>query len=244
MIDRVFFRELTYRTLPDALFAAPEEKPFVTSWKNKDDIESVTFGEFKRRTLSQARYFRSKGVKPGDTIILIMPQSIALMAAFVGVMLIGAVPAILAYPNFKVEPTKYRYGLKGVSANLKATLILVDKDFPDELMEHVSVDGAARLVPCAEEPLLEPVTAEVHIGLPNDLAFIQHSAGTTGLQKGVALSHAAVLKQISHLIPMIDIGREDRIYSWLPLYHDMGLIRALCCPLCVICRWSCNRPPI
>src|SRR6266581_1195726 len=231
MSDRVFFRELPYRTLPDALFAAPEEKPFVTSWKNKDDIESVTFGEFKRRTLSQARYFRSKGVKPGDTIILIMPQSIALMAAFVGVMLIGAVPAILAYPNFKVEPTKYRYGLKGVSANLKATLIVVDKDFPDELTKHISVEGAARFIRCTSETLLEPLTEAYHCRLPNDLAFIQHSAGTTGLQKGVALSHAAALKQTSYLAPAIGIGPKDRIYSWLPLYHDMGLVACFILPL-------------
>lgn len=227
----MFFRELPYRTLAEALFAAAEENPFVTNWKNQDDIESVTFGEFKRRALSQGGYFRSKGVKPGDTVILIMPQSIALMAAFVGVMLIGAVPAILAYPNFKVEPTKYRYGLKGVSANLKATLIVVDKDFPDELTKHISVEGAARFIRCTSETLLEPLTEAYPCGLPNDLAFIQHSAGTTGLQKGVALSHAAVLKQISHLAPAIGLSPKDRIYSWLPLYHDMGLIACFILPL-------------
>src|SRR6266436_3664107 len=231
MSEGVLVHDLPYRTIPDALFAAPEEKPFVTMWRGEDDIESATFGEFKRRTLSQARYFRSKGVKPGDTIILIMPQSIGLMAAFVGGMLIGAVPAILAYPNFKVEPTKYRYGLKGVSANLKATLIVVDKDFPDELTKHISVGEAARFIRCTSETLLEPLTEAYHCRIPNDLAFIQHSAGTTGLQKGVALSHAAVLKQISHLAPAIGIGPKDRIYSWLPLYHDMGLIACFMLPL-------------
>ena len=56
------------------------------------------------------------------------------------------------------------------------------------------------------------------------LAFIQHSAGTTGLQKGVALTHAAVLRQIGHLAEVLRIDSRDRIYSWLPLYHDMGLI--------------------
>ena len=66
----------------------------------------------------------------------------------------------------------------------------------------------------------------------NDLAFIQHSAGTTGLQKGVALTHAAVLRQIGHLARALKIdGATDCIYSWLPLYHDMGLIACFMLPM-------------
>ena len=64
------------------------------------------------------------------------------------------------------------------------------------------------------------------------LAFIQHSAGTTGLQKGVALTHAAVLRQLEHLAQALKIdAATDRIYSWLPLYHDMGLIACFMLPM-------------
>src|SRR5262249_28570006 len=70
----------------------------------------------------------------------------------------------------------------------------------------------------------------VSIG-PDDVAFIQHSAGTTGLQKGVALSHAAVLRQLGHLAQALKIDHNDRIYSWLPLYHDMGLIACFMLPM-------------
>ena len=64
------------------------------------------------------------------------------------------------------------------------------------------------------------------------MAFIQHSAGTTGLQKGVALTHAAVLRQLEHLAQALKIdGASDRIYSWLPLYHDMGLIACFMLPM-------------
>ena len=67
---------------------------------------------------------------------------------------------------------------------------------------------------------------------PERLAFIQHSAGTTGLQKGVALTHAAVLGQIEHLAHALRIDpARDRIYSWLPLYHDMGLIACFMLPM-------------
>jgi len=66
---------------------------------------------------------------------------------------------------------------------------------------------------------------------PDDVAFIQHSAGTTGLQKGVALSHRTVLRQIDHLAACLRLDESDRIYSWLPLYHDMGLIACFMLPL-------------
>jgi fatty-acyl-CoA synthase len=66
---------------------------------------------------------------------------------------------------------------------------------------------------------------------PESLAFIQHSAGTTGLQKGVALSHAAILRQLSHLVEVLNVNEHDCLYSWLPLYHDMGLVACFMLPM-------------
>jgi fatty-acyl-CoA synthase len=226
-----------YRSLPDALFAAPPDKPFVTIWRNEDDIESLTFGEFKRRALIQAEFLKCHGVGAGDTVILVMPQGIPLMTAFVGAMILGAVPTILAYPNFKIEPTKYRFGLTGVSANLNARLIVVDRDFPDELLKHLRADGQTQIVK-GNDDLALAANDDIHEIMPDRLAFIQHSAGTTGLQKGVALSHMAVLKQLSYLATAIQLDPQDRIYSWLPLYHDMGLIACFMLPL------VCHTPVI
>ena len=221
----------SFHTLVEALAAAPADKPFVTMWKGDDDVETLTFATFRHRAQSHAQYFRSLGVKTGDTVILIMPQGIPLMAAFAGAMLLGAVPAILAYPNFKIESSKYRFGLAGVSANLKAALIVVDGGFPVELMSHVAVKGSSRLVRCPGQLASSPWQPPEHAIKPHQLAFIQHSAGTTGLQKGVALTHAAVLQQINYLAPAICLSSQDRIYSWLPLYHDMGLIACFMLPL-------------
>ena len=57
------------------------------------------------------------------SVVIIMPQSVAAMTTFIGAMMLGAVPAFLAYPNFKVEPSKYRSGLAGVTANLNAKAV-------------------------------------------------------------------------------------------------------------------------
>jgi len=227
------------RNLIDALAAAPGDSPFVTAWMSEDEQETVTFAEFRRRARCQARALRSEGLAAGDRVVIIMPQTISAMTAFVGSMMLGAVPAFLAYPNIKVEPSKYRSGLEGVTANLKAKLVVIDENFPEEVLEHISqVQGAkpVRLRECEERVGIadqedENLTCDVGIRSEN-IAFIQHSAGTTGLQKGVALTHAAVLRQIEHLRTALKIQREkDRIYSWLPLYHDMGLIACFILPL-------------
>jgi len=225
-------QQLAFRTLTEALLAAPAEHAFVTMWNNEDNVHTTTFREFTRWAYLQAAYFREQGLQPNETVILIMPQGVALMTAFVGAILLGAVPAILAYPTFKVEPSKYRFGLSGVSANLKAKLLVVDASFPQDLLEYIRVGDLCKLVCAVASP--DPA-AEVGFAPraydPRQLAFIQHSAGTTGLQKGVALSHAAVLRQLGHLTAALEITTGDRIYSWLPLYHDMGLIACFMLPM-------------
>ncbi|NHZ72328.1 MAG: AMP-binding protein [Aquificales bacterium] len=67
--------------------------------------------------------------------------------------------------------------------------------------------------------------------IPNEVALLQHSSGTTGLQKGVALSHTAVLNQIAAYSDALSLSPTDIIVSWLPLYHDMGLIAGFLLPL-------------
>ncbi len=221
-----------FQNLLEALETAPADRLFATMWYHEDRIESVTFEELRRAARRQAAQLQALGLAEGDTVVLIMPQGIPLMTAFVGAMLAGGIPAILAYPNFKVEPAKYRFGLEGVSANLNARLVVVDQEFPEQLVEHIRLRDDSRIVRLQDQSESEDerVFSPVEVSAES-LAFIQHSAGTTGLQKGVALSHGAVLRQLEHLVERLRIADHDRIYSWLPLYHDMGLIACFILPL-------------
>jgi fatty-acyl-CoA synthase len=227
----------TYENLIDALDAAPSDRPFITFWVDEDEQETVTFSQFQQRASSEARALQTEGVTCGDRVIIVMPQGISAMAAFVGAMMLGAVPAFLAYPNFKMEASKYRSGLAGVTANLRAKAVIIDAQFPDEMLACVSRAGNGKLIRANEgesSPRPEFVQADYQ---GNHIAFIQHSAGTTGLQKGVALTHRAVLTQIAYLSNALKIdGATDRIYSWLPLYHDMGLIACFMLPM--VCHVS------
>ncbi len=141
-----------FRTLVEALYAAPPDQPFVTMWRGEDEITSATFGEFRRLAAIQAAGMLKHGARPGDTIVLIMPQGVPLMGAFAGAMTIGAVPAILAYPNFKVEPGKYRAGLAGVTRNLKARLVVVDETLPQEFMSYLDTGGGTGVIRGIDRP--------------------------------------------------------------------------------------------
>ncbi len=229
-----------FRTLIDALLAAPAQRAFVTSWIDEDERETVNFGEFRRRASVQAALLREHGVGVGDRVVVIMPQGIAAMTVFVGAMMLGAIPAILAYPNFKVEADKYRFGLAGVTANLSARAVVIDDQFPDDMLEYVALGDSTELVRAGDAANAAlGVDVPVYEAEPDSLAFLQHSAGTTGLQKGVALTHAAVLRQLRSLTRALQIdGSTDRVYSWLPLYHDMGLIACFMLPL------ACHMPVV
>jgi PAS domain S-box-containing protein len=221
-----------FNSVVEALLAAPPQRTFITEYKDEANIRAVTFEQFIDLARLCAEELRAQGVQVGDRVILILPQGITLMGAFAGAMLLGAVPAILAYPNFKVDPEKYTSGLVGVLQNLNARLVAVDEGFPTELQNLVEqASGASVVRPAHSAKDGRSTLLADAFWQPEQLAFIQHSAGTTGLQKGVALSHGSVLTQLEHLATVLDIDDRDRIYSWLPLYHDMGLIASFMLPL-------------
>lgn len=225
---------LKFDNLIAALEAAAENSPFITFWVDEDERETVTFGEFRHRARLHAAVLREQGIDSGDRVVILMPQSITAMVSFAAAMMLGAVPAFLAYPNFKVDPAKYRSGLAGVTANLSAKAVVIAPDFRNEMLDCVALGAETKLIRPGnadkrENVVTVPESTQI---APERLAFIQHSAGTTGLQKGVALTHAAVLGQIEHLAHALRIDpARDRIYSWLPLYHDMGLIACFMLPM-------------
>lgn len=223
-----------YKNLLEPLFAAPPERPFVTMWHGDDEprYETYKFGQFFNLVQGYASFYHEHGLRPGNTVVLIMAQGISLMAAFAGAMLLGAIPSILAYPTFKIDPEKYRQGLSGVTHNIKAHLVIVDDDLPEDLLEYIASPLDYRLVQI-DQKSFRPDVEQREWPEPqgDDLAFLQHSSGTTGLQKGVAITHGAALRQIGYLVDPLCLSGEDCLVSWLPLYHDMGLIACFILPL-------------
>ncbi len=194
-----------------------------------------TYRNLFERSIAFALRLEQAGIQPGEVVILILPHSADLISAFFGAILAGAIPSIMPFLTEKLSPDQYRSSL---SALFEITHPAATITYPEFLEEVLRARGEQRLpreIIVAENiptPLdNDPQRLPGMQANPDDIVLLQHSSGTTGLQKGVALSHRSVFNQLNSYGRAICITSEDVIVSWLPLYHDMGLIAGFLMPI-------------
>lgn len=193
---------------------------------------------------------RAMGIRRGDVCAIMVRHHPEFYALYMAVEWAGAIPAVLAYPNPRLHPEKFREGLRGMARHSGLDWLLTEAEL-DPLVRPLAVgdsasvrgvlhplepeaaagsgDGAhGRSPDSAVEDAAKSARSRAHAADP---CLLQHSSGTTGLQKGVMLSHRAVLGHVEAYGRAIDARSTDRVVSWLPLYHDMGLIAAFHLPL-------------
>ena len=209
------------------------EKISIVFIPEKGQPEDISALKFHHNSLAYARALQKIGVKPEDLVILVLRNSPTLLYAFWGSLYLGAIVSIFPFLTEKLDPVIYQERVKILVTNSGAKVVITFPEFQQNLQELLHESGCRVLstddVPVEEENgSIETLWAEPD---GNKIAFLQHSSGTTGLQKGVALSHRAVLNHLDSLGKAIDLSPEDSIVSWLPLYHDMGLIGGFVFPL-------------
>jgi len=192
-----------------------------------------------RQLISSAKRYtyalQSAGVKPGEVVILILQHGLELIYAYFGVILNGSIPSIMPFLTEKLLPEKYHKDLVSLIEITQPTAIITFNDFSAELQQVKSENSSLKAILLAENIEKIKLDDEVaYSGLSrnsNDIVLLQHSSGSTGLQKGVALSHEAVFNQLESYAKTIHLQEKDVIISWLPLYHDMGLIACFLMPI-------------
>jgi fatty-acyl-CoA synthase len=185
---------------------------------------TISYGDLWTGATAIATGLREDGVGAGQTIALMLRTERAFFDAFFGVLVAGGVP-VPVYPPFRLDRLEeYAARQVGILTNAHAEL----------LVTFAPATRVARLLR-GRVPSLRAVTTPEQLARPgsqlspapraeNDPALIQYTSGSTGAPKGVLLSHANVLANIRAIGEAIAIGPEDVGVSWLPLYHDMGLI--------------------
>jgi fatty-acyl-CoA synthase len=201
------------------------EEPYVWNWKQLID-----------RACEYAELLRRLGVRTGDVCALIIRHHCEFYPLYMGLEAVGALPAVLAYPNPRLHPDKFRQGLEGMSQRSGLDYILTELDLGPMLQPLISPASTikALIYPLGGKGRLNPVSHPLmpHPKLsPDSACLLQHSSGTTGLQKPVVLSHRAILEHVRRYGASIELNDDDSVVSWLPLYHDMGLIAAFHMPL-------------
>jgi 1-acyl-sn-glycerol-3-phosphate acyltransferase len=163
---------------------------------------------------------------PGTNVAIMLPTSTDYLICFFGVLMAGAVPVPIYPPARATQIEEHLRRHAGILDNAQAALLIT--------LERART--VARLLEARVPSLTRVATVSelrgdgAAVALPTaaaeDVAFLQYTSGSTGDPKGVVLTHANLLANIRAMGEAIDAGSRDVFVSWLPLYHDMGLIGA------------------
>lgn len=206
---------------------ASDTSPAIIYLETGQEPITITRADLNREVERHAAALAQSGIKPRDLVIIAHVQNLESIYAFWGALLIGAIPSMFPTLTEKLDRQKYMDSMALLVQHSEARAVLTTVDFAPEMRAIVACDVFDR------EQLSASTTERVvyHSPSAEEIAFLQHSSGTTGLQKGVALSHRAVLNQLASYRDALGLTTEDIIVSWLPLYHDMGLIAGFLLPL-------------
>ena len=211
------------------------ESVVITLQKAGDEDNSISYKNLIEGAAGHAKTYAQQGIQPGEVVILILQHGIDLVYAFWGAVLHGAIPSIMPYLTEKLLPERYRHDLEALISVTRPVAIVTYPEFEVEVKPVLKEGDSVRtliLSDSVEQPCQPDFNQLGGIQRdPDDIVLLQHSSGTTGLQKGVALSHQAVFNQLANLCAALDYTKEDVIVSWLPLYHDMGLIAGFILPI-------------
>jgi fatty-acyl-CoA synthase len=200
----------------------------------------LTYRQLLQGATAYARAFEQHAVQPGEVVVLILQHSYDLIYAFFGAVLHGAIPSIMPFLTEKLLPERYRADLAALVAITQPSAIVTYPEFEGEVQAALQQEPdnatSVRSVIVSDKigAPLDPDFATlggIIMRRPEDIVLLQHSSGTTGLQKGVALTHQAVFNQLESYSQALHLAPDDVIVSWLPLYHDMGLIAGFLMPI-------------
>jgi fatty-acyl-CoA synthase len=173
--------------------------------------------------------YQRRGIVRGDTVLIFLGHGTHVYGAFVGAMLCGAVPSMMPLLSSRQDPNLFWRSHAELLSRLRPVFV-VAKAATFEEMRAAGLSIPDSHVVRTEDlpeagsfmPVAQPESA---------IALLQHTSGTTGLKKGVALSFLAIINQLENYARTLQLADGDEIVSWLPLYHDMGLVACFLLPL-------------
>lgn len=213
-------------TIPRVLELAERSKRGIAFIDRRLAERELTYPELAGGARVAAAALAARGVGPGDRVCLMSSTSVELVVALMGVWRAGGVPVILPLPRRRSELAAYfeEVGRRLELVEARA-LVVADSLLPLLPKDALPVPVAA----CGEVARAGGETRDPVATEPDDLAYLQFTSGTTGSSRAVALTHRQILSNVAGLTTAFGFDPADAAHvSWLPLYHDMGLITLLC----------------
>ncbi|ACA17297.1 AMP-dependent synthetase and ligase [Methylobacterium sp. 4-46] len=200
------------------------DRPHLRLREGPDAETVLTYADLDRRARRVAAGLLGHGLAPGDRVAIMLPTGPDFFPAFFGCLLAGGVPVPLYPPFRRAQVQDHLERQAGILTNAAPGILITDSAVaPFARLLPDRVEGLRVLTTAADladaEPLAEPVPAT-----GASLALIQYTSGSTGDPKGVTLTHANLLANVRAMGEALGASSADVVVSWLPLYHDMGLI--------------------
>ncbi|MGH8745419.1 MAG: AMP-binding protein, partial [Burkholderiales bacterium] len=220
---------LAVDTLTDALdwhLARHPDRIHITLYAEGDAAEGISFGVLGEAARGFAAGLAARGIAPGDRVAIMLPTSRRFFVAFYGTLRAGAIPVPLNPPARPAQLEQHFRRIAGIVANSGARIFVAveaAKPFAHVLQAHAEGLDEVAIV---DEVLQSDGAGPVARAAAGDTAFLQYTSGSTGRPKGVVLSHANLIANLRAMGSAAQAGPADTFVSWLPLYHDMGLIGA------------------
>jgi fatty-acyl-CoA synthase len=198
---------------------------------SNNNIVRYSYSDLIKRIYDYCTIFKANNLKESDTVLIILKESLDLYAGFFAGIIYGAMPAYFAYPSPKQSKDMF---LKSIDNLIQYNEIKLIISY-DEIIELLKSDKSVlkendvhfinfKLVEQKHSDKLE------EFDIPKREAFLQFSSGTTGAKKGVKISCEALINQIDAYSEFVKYDEKSVVVSWLPHYHDMGLIACMLMP--------------
>jgi acyl-CoA synthetase (AMP-forming)/AMP-acid ligase II/acyl carrier protein len=219
------------QTFVDVLQSWAATRPEHTALTFLEDGESpadiLTYrllDERARRIASGVR----KVVQAGDRVLLLHPAGLEFAAAFLGCLYAGVVP-VAAYPP---RNPRHVARIEAILADADARCVLTQTNFKERLAAWLSHRAGDLPLICSDDMNDDPAGWRPDISTTLDtLAFLQYTSGSTGQPKGVMVTHGNLMSNERMIARATGLPDGFVMVSWLPIYHDMGLIGSLMQPL-------------
>ncbi len=218
----------------------------ISFYSKKQVITEFSYKEILDSALKVAKSLSLQGIGKNDKVALLLPTGIDFLASFFGAQLIGAIP-IAVYPPVKIgKLDEWKETTTSLLDICEASILITNK-----MISHFSKEVAYKCQKDINELLVSQFSTtglsidEIEKPKSSDYCFFQFSSGTTGLPKPVMITHANTIANATAVAT--DIGYEAKgevNVSWLPLYHDMGLIGGLFTPMLSGCSTVLLRPEV
>lgn len=191
------------------------------------ETHEITWGQLEKDCHKLVANLQATVDKSG-VVLIFLPHCVELFPCFLGCMLGGFTPSFMPCPSSKQDPELYWHSHQKLIDAISPVAIITNH-YHAQQMKHAQLRLPSTELVLIEE--LDNIYAEFVLKSNDSIAFLQHSSGTTGLKKGVALSYDAIANHSASYGKSLELTAEDTIVSWLPLYHDMGLIACFITPI-------------